>query len=181
MMEDRRNRNLAWLAIAALGLSAAIAWLVVRPDRQDEFDADAGQLTEITYRRPDDVPRLDLADSTSRWNLSRPVGTGASIGSSHGGLAMADLDLDGDLDLVAADVADVDGASWPDLLVARSGPTDAIVWGGDWVSTATDPDMTELEGSQPSAPCRPPSSPATIASTSFAWAAFFPDTPVAGE
>ncbi len=179
MTEDRRNRNVAWLAIAALGLSAAITWLVVRSDRQDETDADAGQLTEITYRRPDDVPPLDLADSTSRWNLSRPAGTSSPVGPSHGGLAMSDLDIDGDLDLVVArgaleirlwdgtafgeaielpiddavavDVADVDGDSWPDLLVARSGPTDAIVWGGDWVTTAALPEMTELEGSQPSA------------------------------
>jgi hypothetical protein len=179
MMENRRNLKLAWLAVAALGVGAATAWLVVRPDRQDEIDADAGQLTEITYRRPDDVPRLDLADSTSRWNLSRSVEIGASIGPSQGGLAMSDLDVDGDLDLVVAhgslevrvwdgaafgdpvllpiddavavDVADVDGDSWPDLLVARSGPADAIIWGGDWAVNAAHPEMTELEGSQPSA------------------------------
>jgi hypothetical protein len=178
-MEDRRNLKLAWLAIAALAVGAATFWLVVRLDRPDEIKADAGQLTEITYRRPDDVPRLDLADATSRWNLSRSVEIGDSIGPSQGGLAASDLDVDGDLDLVVAqgtleirmwdgaafgdpvllpiddaiavDVADVDGDSWPDLLVARSGPADAIVWGGHWVVDDVPPEMSELEGSQPSA------------------------------
>ena len=179
MIADRSHRSMAWFAIVAMSATAVISWFVVRPDRRREIDADPGALTEITYIRPDGVPPLELADSTSAWNLSSAVEVSANVGASHGGLALHDIDADGDLDLVlargtlevwlwdgerfseplrvdiddavAVDVADVDSDAWPDLLVARSGPVDAVVWGGDWVSARTQPAMTELEGSQPSA------------------------------
>ncbi len=70
MMGDRPKRHLAFIAIATFSICAPVTWIVLRPDRLDDIDADAGELTEVTYRRPDDVPRVDLEDSTLRWNLS---------------------------------------------------------------------------------------------------------------
>jgi hypothetical protein len=79
-------------------------------------------------------------------SLMAPSKSGCGTAQTFGERVPLDID-----DAVAVDVADVDGDSWPDLLVARSGPTDAVVWGGDWVSNGAQPETTALEGSQPSA------------------------------
>jgi hypothetical protein len=139
-------------------------------------DADAGQLSEPSWPLPASVPLPDLTDVTRQWGLEQLSG---GFGEPMaGGIAVADMDLDGDLDLIIANgpvhvlrwseagyldsvlvdvgdamavtAADVDADGWPDLLVARATDTDLVVWGGRWVSDGTLPDSTRLAGAAPS-------------------------------
>jgi hypothetical protein len=120
--------------------------------------ADPGELTEPDLTLPPDVPVTRFVDATDAWRLAR-VDVGADVDAPAGGVAVADMDNDGDLDLVVANgrvaiipwendsygeptdlgidgavgvtATDVDGDGWIDALVARRAHEDVVVWGGE--------------------------------------------------
>ncbi len=135
-----------------------------------------GRREEAAFILPDDVAIPMLVDSTQVWGLNdRP--TVAGVDAMAGGLSIGDLDNDGDLDLlvthgsveaylwngdhydqpqtltgaaVSSTVSDVDLDGWLDVLVARDGITDLIIWGGPWIGEAAAPqDVTSLPGAAP--------------------------------
>jgi len=138
---------------------------------------DVGRREERMRVRPDHVPALQMSIATDDWGL-----TGIDLGGADplaGGLALVDVDGDGDLDVVAANgglailrwdglrfvgeeapgyddivaVAsrDVDVDGWVDLVLARQGPEDLVIWGHD--PTQRRPfgvDSSPLPGGEPS-------------------------------
>ncbi len=135
-----------------------------------------GRRDETAFELPDDVRLPTLVDSAGAWGLDGRPGID-DVDAMAGGLAVGDLDNDGDLDLVvthgnvevylwdgtrfgqphtitdaaiSSTVADVDLDGWLDLLVAGQGPTDLVVWGGPWIIDAMPPqDVTRLAGAAP--------------------------------
>lgn len=147
-----------WWALAALAvLLAGVA--LSRPDWPSSIsNADPGELTEPELTLPPDVPTTRFVDATDAWQLAR-VDVGGEVDAPAGGVAVADMDNDGDLDLVVANgraaiipwengsygepidlgidgavgvtATDVDGDGWIDALVARRATEDVVVWGGE--------------------------------------------------
>jgi hypothetical protein len=177
-----RGQRIIALAILAIFSAAVVAGvLAIVFGDADRGKADVGQLTESVWPLPADVNPAALSDSTKTWriqNLPRPQGEG-DIDAMAGGLAVTDLDNDGDLDLIVAhgqlqillwDVdgyaapltldiadamaittADIDSDGWADLLVARDATHDTVFWGGQQLINTGNPERTDLTGSAPSA------------------------------
>lgn len=177
------RRPLAFRVVAVALLVVLVAGLAAAFNAQLNFrtpesTADPGQLTEQTWPLPPSTPPVLLVDFTDEWGLADRVGA-ASGDPMAGGVAIIDLDHDGDLDLIiahdtvdvmiwddgkyqialtlpvrdamAVTASDLDRDGWPDLLIARDAPKDLIVWGGAWIPQRGDPEeITELEGSAPS-------------------------------
>lgn len=166
----------AYLVLAILAAALVAITVASLFGRNAITDADVGRLSEPSWPLPASVPEPLLTDVSREWGLD-----GLSGGFDEpmaGGVAVADMDADGDLDLIFANgsvqimrwaedryldairldvddamavtAADVDADGWPDLLVARASGTDLIVWGGSWVSDGTEPDSTRLPGAAPS-------------------------------
>lgn len=136
-----------------------------------------GRLSEPRTRRPVAIPMVRLVEATEVFGIFDAVGASFS-NPMAGGVAAADLDSDGRVDLVVAHgavmvfrsnphgfdppvaleiddavsvtAADVNLDGAPDLLIARTGSHDTIVWGGPWIETGANPESTELAGARPS-------------------------------
>jgi len=136
-----------------------------------------GRLSEPQGALPPAVPMAHLVEATKLFGITDSVG-GDFSNPMAGGVAADDLNSDGRIDFVVAHgavmvfrsttggfdppvtldiddavsvtAADVDLDGWPDLLIARSGDEDSIVWGGDWLDTGFEPESTELPGAGPS-------------------------------
>lgn len=167
--EQQPSRRVWVLAAAIVLLIAVIAAVIVS---SSAADGDAGQLSEAPLALPDNVPLPVLFDVTERWGLA-DIGGGNEADFMSGGATFVDLNADGAGELVIANgevivlswlgdrfdapvsldiaeatsvtTADLDGDGAPDLLVGSSSDSDAIVWGGPWLSTATAPAISQLE------------------------------------
>lgn len=167
---------MAWsiLALMAISVVGLIVGALVTGSEPGPL---IGNLSEPAVALPDDVPRPVLVDATAEFGLNEPVGPNFA-NPMAGGAAAADFDGDGRIDLAVAHgdltvmrsvpggldsrfqlpihdalsvtAADVDLDGYPDLLVARSGRHDTIVWGGQWLNQRTEPESTELTGAGPS-------------------------------
>lgn len=171
---QKRLRAVVWIFVATVGLGVggAIWW------GAGGESPDVGLLESTIYARPVEVPPVELSVVTAEWGISTIDLGGADPMS--GGISPADLDHDGDLDLVVANgsaavllwddgrygppidlgvddavsaaIGDVDSDGWPDILVARTGDTDLVLWGGDWLAgEGAPPNPLRLEGGAPSA------------------------------
>lgn len=141
--------------------------------RGERSPGDPGRLNESVWAAPVGLPGAQLTDATQDWGLDLVPAAGA-IDAMSGGVAVDDLDDDGDLDLLVAQgtvsflrwngtgydrpvdlgvddalgvsAADVDGDGLVDVLTARTSGDDRIVWGGEWTASAvTNRVPTELE------------------------------------
>jgi len=136
-----------------------------------------GRLFEPAVPLPASIPAARFVDATALFGINGPVGPGFSDPMA-GGVAAADLDSDGRVDIVVAHgrlvvfrstpdgfasplelpvddaasvtISDVDLDGNPDLLVARSGPNDTIFWGGNRLMDGGGPESTDLTGASPS-------------------------------
>ena len=155
--------------IAAALLAVGLLGWFNRGD--DDINADPGRLTETQPELPPNLVLPRLVDAGREWGLDA-VALEAASDPMAGGVASADFDEDGDLDLVIANgtvaivfweagsygqpvdldvddaigvtTADVDGDVWIDILISRAGDEDTIVWGGPWFITGEAPAVTEL-------------------------------------
>ncbi|MFQ5557794.1 MAG: FG-GAP repeat domain-containing protein, partial [Acidimicrobiales bacterium] len=168
-------RVAAWATLMLSGL--AVVAVVVAVVGTESAPPVVGALSETARTLPAAVPAAELTDATGVWHLDT-VGPSEFDDPMAGGSAVADVDSDGDLDLVVAhgdlrilrwggagylppvvvelgtalavSTADVDSDGWTDLLVARARASDTIVWGGEWIERGTRPDTTEIGGSNTS-------------------------------
>jgi len=173
-----RLRRGVWLFLGTIGIGVGGAvWWGSGSDTPD-----VGLLESSVFARPDGIPPVQLSVVTTGWGVG-----GIDLGGADamsGGIAPADLDNDGDLDLVVANgavavllwngdsyearldlgidgavsaaVGDLDSDGWTDILVARTGDSDVIVWGGEWLAgSGMPPDPLRLEGGAPSASLLP--------------------------
>jgi hypothetical protein len=154
---NRQARIAAW---AVIGLFVAIIPLALIGALRDA-KGDPGNLTEVTYALPQNLPPLEITDATVEWGLDEWVNTSQSHLS--GGAALGDLDGDGMLDLVltggsvgiffgdgtrfvrasgstsgfggealSTAIADLDGDGFGDILIGPKKGDVLVVWGGPW-------------------------------------------------
>ena len=170
-------RIMAWLLVG-LFAGAVVAVAAASFFGNDSTPSgEAGALADTVWPMPDDIDLPVLADATAAWGLDSTVRSDVDDALA-GGSTIADLDADSDPDLVVAhgavrifrwdgegylapivvdigsavavSAADVDADGWIDLLIARDAADDTIVWGGEWTTDGSRPELTELAGANPS-------------------------------
>lgn len=142
---------------------------------------DVGQLDETDWSgEVGDTPEPALTDATIEWGLDDRPTPPVGLSEIAGGMALADLDRDGDLDLIVAQgsahallwngmafetpidldvtealtvsTSDVDRDGWVDVLVGGNTVSDRIIWGGPWAEAGETPtDIRKLPGGRPTA------------------------------
>ena len=171
---QKRLRLVVWVFLGAIGVGVGGAvWWGSGSDKPD-----VGLLEGTVYARPEGVPAVQLSVATAEWGIDEVDLDGADPMS--GGIAPVDLDNDGDLDLVVANgsvkvllwdggrygpqidlgvadavsvaAGDLDSDGWTDLLIARTGGSDLVVWGGEWLTgSGARAEPLGLAGGAPSA------------------------------
>jgi hypothetical protein len=176
----RSRRPGTGVAAGLLVAAVAVGAWAGRLGPTSRADGDPGRLTDADWSASSEVPDPELSDATAAWALGDRPRPPVDLDEMAGGLASVDLDLDGDLDLVVAQgtvdlylwetdgfatprtlgvsravavtAGDVDRDGWPDLMVARDGDHDIVIWGGEWIGAGSaGGDPAELAGTQPSA------------------------------
>jgi hypothetical protein len=177
----RRHRPIVRLAAALTAVvlvGGTLTAVVLAVVRAPEPVTSTGALTEPVFTMPAGSLQTYLRDATSRWGLNSSVGGGDD--PLGGGAALADIDDDGDLDLVVANgstllfrwtgsrfdppvalgvsdsvavaVGDLDLDERLDVIVGRRARADIVLWGGasPLATPGVGPNRTELGGGNPS-------------------------------
>ncbi len=174
----RFKRLAAWfvLGLIALSVVAVVAGLLVGSG-DGVSTPPVGRLSEPVGELPAFVEAPVLVVGTTDWGLDPVAGSGFDDPMAGGG-AIGDLDSDGRADIVvahgevlvfrgtesrfepprslsvddavAASLTDVDLDGHLDILIARTGSHDRVVWGGSWITDGSEPAFTDLPGAKPS-------------------------------
>ncbi len=170
------KKVVAWSVLAIMTVSV-VALIVGALVAGDTPGPPIGRLSEPAGELPLTVPQVRFVDATAEFGVAYRVG-GSFSNPMAGGVAAVDIDADGRVDLavahgdlavmratttgfaparvlrlgdaVSVTASDIDLDGHPDLLIARTGSNDTIVWGGRWAVDGSVPTTTDLPGARPS-------------------------------
>jgi hypothetical protein len=181
MMGGAANGFLRRLGVGAVAAVLIGVGGVMILNRIGDDAPQVGQLFETDWSdEVGETPEPALVDATKEWGLADRPTPPDGLSEIAGGMALADLDRDGDLDLLVAQgsahalmwngtrfdepidldvteamtvsTSDVDRDGWVDVLVGGNTVSDRIIWGGPWAEAGETPtDIRKLPGGRPTA------------------------------